>query len=125
MPARGTVIRIAVFQEQKYPCIASSNIIVIRPNEQLLLGTYLKVFLDSPMGSKVLAGKQQGTIVINTSYKDLKTLEIPLLRLEEQKMIAEEYEQERSRYVESIRLAENRWNEVMDRLQNTIIKVKL
>ncbi|MEK4272537.1 restriction endonuclease subunit S [Paenibacillus sp. FSL R7-0026] len=123
LPARGTVIRIAVFQEQKYPCIASSNIIVIRPNEQLLLGTYLKVFLDSPMGSKVLAGKQQGTVVINISYKDLKTLEIPLLRLDEQKIIAEEYEQERTRYVESIRLAENRWNEVMDRLQNTIIKV--
>lgn len=124
LPARGTTIRIAVFQEQKYPCIASSNIIVIRPNEKLLLGTYLKVFLDSPMGNKVLAGKQQGTVVINISYKDLKTLEIPLLRVEEQKMIAEEYEQERFRYVESIRLAENRWNEVMERLQNTVLNVK-
>jgi type I restriction enzyme M protein len=124
LPARGTVIRIAVFQEQKYPCIASSNIIVIRPNEKLLLGTYLKVFLDSPMGNKVLAGKQQGTVVINISYKDLKSLEVPLLRIEEQKVIAEEYEQERSRYVESIRLAENRWNEVMERLQNLILNVK-
>ncbi|SDF87013.1 N-6 DNA Methylase [Paenibacillus sp. cl6col] len=124
LPARGTAIRIAVFQEQKYPCIASSNIIVIRPNEKLLLGTYLKVFLDSPMGNKVLAGKQQGTVVINISYKDLKSLEVPLLRVSEQKVIAEEYEQERSRYVESIRLAENRWNEVMERLQNTVLKVK-
>ncbi|MEK5489826.1 restriction endonuclease subunit S [Paenibacillus sp. FSL R7-0297] len=124
LPARGTAIRIAVFQEQKYPCIASSNIIVIRPNEKLLLGTYLKVFLDSPMGKKVLSGKQQGTVVINISYKDLKSLEVPLLRVEEQKVIAEEYEQERSRYVESIRLAENRWNEVMERLQNTILNVK-
>ncbi|MFK4474184.1 hypothetical protein ABH897_003934 [Paenibacillus sp. RC73] len=124
LPARGTVIRIAVFKEQKYSCIASSNIIVIRPNEKLLLGTYLKVFLDSPMGNKVLAGKQQGTVVINISYKDLKTLEIPLLRVDEQKVIAEEYEQERSRYVENIRLAEGRWNEVMERLQKTIMNVK-
>lgn len=124
LPARGTAIRIAVFKEQKYPCIASSNIIVIRPNEKLLLGTYLKVFLDSPMGNKALAGKQQGTFVINISYKDLKSLEIPLLKVEEQKMIAEEYEQERSRYVESIRLAEDRWNGVIERLQNTILKVK-
>ncbi|NTU30652.1 N-6 DNA methylase [Brevibacillus sp. HB1.1] len=124
LPARGTAIRIAVFKEQKYPCIASSNIIVIRPNEKLLLGTYLKVFLDSPMGNKTLAGKQQGTVVINISYKDLKSLEIPLLKVEEQKMITEEYEQERSRYVESIRLAEDRWNGVMERLQNSILKVK-
>lgn len=124
LPARGTVTRISVFQEQKYPCIASSNIIVIRPNEKLLLGTYLKIFLDSPMGNKVLAGKQQGTVVINISYKDLKTLEIPLLRVEEQKVIAEEYEQERSKHVESIRLAEDRWNEVKGRLQNAILNVK-
>jgi type I restriction-modification system DNA methylase subunit len=124
LPARGTAIRIAIFQEQKYPCIASSNIIVIRPNEKLLLGTYLKVFLDSPLGNKVLAGKQQGTVVINISYKDLKTLEIPLLRVDEQKVIAEEYEQERSIYVENIRLAEDRWNEVMERLQKTIMNVK-
>ncbi|MFX3636853.1 MAG: restriction endonuclease subunit S [Candidatus Pristimantibacillus sp.] len=124
LPARGTAIRIAVFQEQKYPCIASSNIIVIRTNEKLLLGTYLKVFLDSPMGKKVLAGKHQGTVIINISYKDLKTLEVPLLRVEEQKVIAEEYEQEHSRYVESIRLAEDRWNEVTERLQYTIMNVK-
>ncbi|MBX4150741.1 restriction endonuclease subunit S [Paenibacillus lautus] len=124
LPARGTAVRIVVFKEQKYPCIASSNIIVIRPNEKLLLGTYLKVFLDSPMGNKVLEGKQQGTVVINISYKDLKTLEIPLLRVEEQKVIAEEYEQERSRYVKSIRLAEDRWNEVIERLQKSIMNVK-
>ncbi|PEN67162.1 restriction endonuclease subunit S [Bacillus toyonensis] len=124
LPARGTATRISIFKEQKYPCIASSNIIVIRPNEKLLIGTYLKIFLDSPMGSKVLAGKQQGTVVINISYKDLKTLEIPLLRIEEQKVIAEEYELERSRYAESIRLAEDRWNEVTGRLQNTILNVK-
>lgn len=123
LPARGTAIRIAVFKEQKYPCIASSNIIIIRPNEKLLLGTYLKVFLDSPMGKKVLAGKQQGTVVFNISYKDLKTLEIPLLRIEDQKVIAEEYEQEFSKYVETIRLAENRWNEVVGRLQMNILKV--
>lgn len=124
LPARGTAIRIAVFKEQNYPCIASSNIIVIRPNEKLLLGTYLKVFLDSPMGNKILAGKQQGTVVINTSYKDLKTLEVPLLRIDEQKIIAEEYESEYLKYAETVRLAENRWREVEERLQNSIFKVK-
>ncbi len=124
LPARGTTIRIAVFKEQNYPCIASSNIIVIRPNDKLLLGIYLKVFLDSPMGNKVLAGKQQGTVVINTSYKDLKTLEVPLLRIDEQKVIADEYKLEYTKYAETVRLAEDRWREVEERLQNSIFKVK-
>ena len=123
LPARGTAIRIAVFEEQNYPCIASSNIIVIRPNDKLLLGIYLKVFLDSPMGNKVLAGKQQGTVVINTSYKDLKTLEVPLLRIDEQKVIADEYKLEYTKYAETVRLAEDRWREVEERLQNSIFKV--
>lgn len=122
LPARGTASRIAIFKDQNYPCIASSNLIVIRPNEKMLLGVYLKVFLDSPMGNKILAGKQQGTVVINISYKDLKTLEIPLLRIEEQKVIAEEYEKELNRYLESIRLAEERWHKVTGRLQSDILK---
>lgn len=122
LPARGTATRIAIFQEQNYPCIASSNLIVIRPNDKLLSGTYLKIFLDSSVGSKVLAGKQQGTVVINISYKDLKTLEIPVLSIEAQNEIAEEYKKEFSIYLESIRLAENRWKVVVERLQENILK---
>ena len=33
IPARGTTIKTAVFKEQQYPCIASSNLIVIRVNQ--------------------------------------------------------------------------------------------
>ena len=33
IPARGTAIRIAIFEEQAYPCIASSNVIVIRATD--------------------------------------------------------------------------------------------
>jgi hypothetical protein len=42
-----------VFHEQKYPCIASSNVIVIRPDPKMLDSTYLKIFLDSPIGNKI------------------------------------------------------------------------
>jgi len=120
LPARGTAIRTAVFKKQYYQCIPSSNIIVIRPNEKMLLGTYLKVFLDSPLGEKVISGAQQGTVVMNISYKDLKSLEIPLPPIDKQKKIADEYEHELKVYQESIKAAENRWNEVVGRLQSEI-----
>ena len=120
LPARGTAIRTAVFEEQSYPCIASSNIIVIRPNPKEMSGMFLKMFLDSPLGSKVLASAQQGTNVMNISYKDLMTVEFPLPSLEEQERMTEEYEEELKIYQETIQAAEKRWKEVLERLQNEI-----
>ena len=117
IPARGTAIRTAIFHEQSYPCIASSNIIVIRPDPKMLNRNYLKLFLDSPLGEKMISGVQQGSTIINISYKDLKTLEIPLPSIEEQQKKADEYTKELATYKEAITAAEKRWNEVVDKLR--------
>ena len=117
LPARGTAIRTAVFHEQKYPCIASSNIIVIRPDEKLLDSIYLKIFLDSPVGNKVIRGVQQGTTVMNISYKDLNALEVPLPAIDKQKAAAGEYTEELKKYREAVAAADKRWSDVLDRLQ--------
>lgn len=117
IPARGTAIRTAIFHEQNYPCIASSNVIVIRPDPKMLNGTYLKLFLDSPLGEKMISGVQQGITIINISYKDLKSLEIPLPSIEEQQQKADEYIRELTIYKDTIAAAEKRWNEVLDKLR--------
>lgn len=117
LPARGTAIRTAVFHEQAYPCIASSNIIVIRPAPKMLDSTYLKIFLDSPIGNRIISGAQQGMAVMNISYKDLNVLEVPLPALEKQQAAAEEYLEELKKYQEAIAAAEKRWAEVLSKLQ--------
>lgn len=117
LPARGTAIRTAVFHEQCYPCIASSNLIVIRPDPKMLDSTYLKIFLDSPIGNKIISGAQQGMTVMNISYKDLKVLEVPLPTLEKQRETAMEYLEELKKYKEAIVAAEKRWAEVLSKLQ--------
>jgi len=117
IPARGTAIRTAIFDEQSYPCIASSNVIVIRPEPKMLNSTYLKLFLDSPLGEKMISGMQQGIAIINISYKDLKALEIPLPSIEEQQQKADEYANELLIYKDTIAAAEKRWNEVLDKLR--------
>lgn len=117
IPARGTAIRAAIFHEQSYPCIASSNIIVIRPETKMLNSTYLKLFLDSPLGEKMISSVQQGSVIINISYKDLNALEIPLPSIEEQQKKADEYTKELIIYKETIAAAEKRWNEVVDKLR--------
>lgn len=120
IPARGTLLRVAMFKEQRFPCIASSNVIVIRPKKELLRGTYLKIFLDSPLGNKVLNAKQQGAMAINISYKDLKSMEIPLLPLSEQEKLAEEYEKELEIYQKAVETAKTRWMNTVIQLQRKI-----
>lgn len=117
LPARGTAIRTAVFHKQPYTCIASSNLIVIRPNSELLNSTYLKIFIDSPIGKKLVTGTQQGLSTMNISYKDLGTIEIPLPPIEKQQSIAKTYLEELSVYQETVRNAEKRWNEALKKLQ--------
>ena len=120
VPARGTAVRTAVFKKQDYPCIASSNLVVIRPRNGLLNSIYLKMFLDSPLGCKLLESAQQGTSVINLSYKDMQSLEIPLPEITKQEELAKEYQTELTIYLESINEAENRWRSALDRLQKQL-----
>lgn len=118
LPARGTAIRTAVFHKQSYPCIASSNVIVIRPDETMLNSVYLKIFLDSPLGNKLISGAQQGMMVMNISYKDLNVLEIPMPTLEEQTKKAKEYTEQLNEYRSTIAKAEEKWNTVLAKLQS-------
>jgi restriction endonuclease S subunit len=120
IPARGTAIRVAIFKEQPYPCIASSNVIVIRSTDESLSTTFLKLFFDSPLGRKMLVNRQQGTAVMNISYKELNHIEIPFPSIDEQKSIAEEYERELAAYKNAIQVAENRWASALARLQGRI-----
>ncbi len=117
LPARGTAIRTAVFHEQSYPCIASSNVIVVRPNGKMMNSTYLKIFIDSPIGNGLISSLQQGITVMNISYKDLKLLEVPFPAIGEQEKVAKEYEESYQTYIKAISEAEERWKDVLNKLQ--------
>ena len=120
LPARGTAIRTAVFEEQAYPCIASSNLIVIRPKSNELSGTYLKLFLDSAIGKKLIKSTQQGTAVMNISYRDLENIEIPYLPYEKQKEIAQKYQEALAQYKETISSAEKKWQDTIRELEQNL-----
>lgn len=118
LPGRGTSIRTSVFHTQSFPCIAHSNVIVIRPDENKLSSVYLKMFLDSPLGNKLINSAQQGVTIMNISYKDLMSLEVPIPSIMEQKKIAEEYVKELKQYMDTISEAEKRWKGVLGKLQS-------
>lgn len=120
LPVRGTAIKSAVFHQQPYPCIASANIIVIRPYPRQISATYLKLFFDSDIGKKILKSIQQGATIINISYKDLQYIEIPCLPYDEQMEISEKYNQALAIYQKTIEGAQKQWNFVVTNLQKKL-----
>lgn len=118
LPGRGTSIRTSVFHTQNFPCIAHSNVIVIRPDKKKMSSVYLKLFLDSPLGNKLISSAQQGVAIMNISYKDLTSLEIPIPSIAEQEKVAKEYINELKIYIDTVSGAEKRWKDVLGKLQS-------
>lgn len=117
--ARGTTVKIAVFEEQSSICIPSANINVIRP-KGALNGTYLKLFLESPVGTKMLKSLQRGTGVVNINFKDMSELEVPVLPLEAQEALVQEYNTGLNLYKETIAAAEEGWRGVQAEIQSKL-----
>lgn len=117
--ARGTTVKVAVFKAQPTICIPSANINVIRPKE-MLNGTYLKLFLESPVGVKLLKSLQRGTGVVNINFKDMSELEVPVLPLEEQETLVQEYNTGLRLYKETIAAAEEGWRGIQAEIQSKL-----
>ncbi|MEN6463452.1 MAG: restriction endonuclease subunit S [Syntrophomonas sp.] len=115
LTCRGTAIKTAVFAQQDRMIIASANIIVIRPQEQIL-GAYIKIFFESPVGLTLIKSFQRGTNIMNINHSDIMELEIPLLPISQQMAIVEKYEKELQLYKETLNKAERRWQEKRDNL---------
>lgn len=117
--ARGTAVKIAVFEKQPRICIPSANINVIRPKE-MLRGAYLKLFLESPVGTKMLKSLQRGTIGVNINYRDIIELEVPVLPLEAQDALIKEYNTGLKFYKDTIAAAEEGWRGVQLDIQSKL-----
>lgn len=117
--SRGTVIKTAVFKAQKFPCIPSANMNVIRPEENIR-GDFIKLFLESPAGVKLLKRLQRGVNVMNINYKDLQEIEVPLLPLEDQDRLIEEYYSGLELYQQMMEAAREAWSGVQTDIRSKL-----
>jgi hypothetical protein len=119
MTCRGTVNKVAVFEGASKLVIASANIIVVRFKAGIL-SHYVKVFLESPVGTTLIKSFQRGTTVMNINPKDISEIEIPLLDIDQQQGIVDQYKQEFEQYKRTVEQASTRWKEqkeiVFDRI---------
>lgn len=117
---RGFTIKIAVFEKQSNICIASSNLCVIRPNSKILIGDYLKLFLESETGNKLLKSLQRGTAIVNINYNDICQLEVPTPSIDEQKQVVDEYNTGLKLYKETVTAAEEAWKKIKTEVQKKL-----
>lgn len=117
---KGFSIKVAVFEKQPIMCIASSNLCVIRTQSRLLNGTYLKLFLESEVGIKLLKSLQRGTTIVNINYQDICQLEVPVPLLDDQIEVVNEYKQGLSLYVKTISAAESAWKAIKADVQKKL-----
>lgn len=119
---RGTVNKVAFVRELPKKAIASANIIVIRVTDPGVLSEYIKIFLESPVGTRLVQSFQRGTTVMNIHPSDLGEMEIPLLELEEQEKLVNEYREELKLYRTTVKRARERWDRIREEIYKQLIE---
>ena len=86
--------------------IASANFILLRPNNNELLGEVLVAYFNSPVGQSQLGTISTGAIITNISLSSIKKLVIELPELNKQNEIAELFHASNQAYQSTLNLAE-------------------
>lgn len=122
--SRGTTIKVAMFEKQNEQYIPAVNFNVIRIHESAkskIKSEYLKIFFASSIGQKLLASLQRGGVVMNINAKDLYSLNIPLLSLQEQQKIIDQYNEEFAKYKRTLKQITDKWNNVKENIDHIFI----
>ncbi|MBA1334237.1 MAG: hypothetical protein HPY66_1946 [Firmicutes bacterium] len=117
---RGTVNKAAIFPRTSKKVIASANIIVIRLKKEVIPG-YLKIFLESPVGARLVKSFQRGSTIMNINPGDIGEMEVPVPDLQLQNQIAQEYMNNFSIYKETIKAATENWTKVRNSLYDKLL----
>lgn len=120
MATKGFAIKVGVYEKQPRMVIASSNLCVIRPNNKILNGVYLKLFLESETGMKLIKSLQRGTTIVNINYQDICEIEVPVPPMDEQLEIVNEYMAGLNLYKKTIAAAEEAWSMIKNNVKKKL-----
>lgn len=90
--SRGTQQKIAIVPKNTEQVLVSSMFIIIRLSSDKVNPLYVKRILESPAGQYFFEVNQSGTVVTVLTPNDIKTIEIPLLSIDQQSEFISELE---------------------------------
>lgn len=112
--AKGNSSKIAIYNGENKNCVASANLIVIRPKKNIILTEYLYHYLKSDLGQKLIKEKDRGTTLQFINHDDLKSIPIIIPTIEKQNIALDKYKKSMKMYVEQI-------SEIQTKITNTNI----
>ena len=98
IPNKGNTSKVVLYKNDGKNCIASANLLIIRPNKNLISSEYLLIYLRSTIGQKLIKGLQRGTTIPFINHEDLKGIAVIVLSLSKQKELIKNYKSKMEKY---------------------------
>jgi restriction endonuclease S subunit len=110
--ARGSAIRAGFVTADvaNNNVIASANFIIIRPEQDKVLGEVIAAYINSPVGRQALLKYSVGTAIQQVPASELRRFSLPVPSKEKQQIVADLYSAGINAYHETIALAEQQQN---------------
>ncbi|WP_026887572.1 N-6 DNA methylase [Clostridium beijerinckii] len=117
--ARGTLIKLAIYDEDMPPSVFSGNILLIRVKHDYN-PYFLKFYLSSPKGRELISSMQSGSTIIALNPNKLKDMLVPDISLEEQNVLAERIKSNETTYKERIQQAKKTYEQNLKAIDEEI-----
>ncbi|MFU2164099.1 restriction endonuclease subunit S [Streptococcus pluranimalium] len=117
--SKGTQLKIAVFEEQDRPVVASSNFTIVRPSSKVM-GHYIKLFLETQQGQDLLKATDRGKAVMNLSTREIGHIPIPHLPLVKQEYAIGRYLRGQADYQRKMERAHSEWQRIQDEVKRSL-----
>ena len=111
--SKGTIKKVAVFEEQDIDVVASANITILRPKSNIL-GAYIMLFLLAPLGQALLEEADTGKNIMNINTDKLISIEIPVVPLVKQTFLIQRYNLSLNDYKRKLTRAIQEWQFVKE-----------
>lgn len=90
--SKSTVVKSFVARNiGKRKIVVTGGMFIVRPNQDKMKSTFLKMFLDSSTGKQLMATVTQGAVIKTISLQDFTNLTVSCPPLEEQKKYSDRY----------------------------------
>lgn len=120
LTSKGSALKIAIVDKEIKNAILSSNLFLIRLNQDKYKPEVLKYYLESKRGQELLSTIMKGAVIKSISNKDLEALIVPNIDIEKQYDISEMILQARTEYELSIKEANNKFIQKQSQISKMI-----
>ncbi|WP_058953028.1 N-6 DNA methylase [Clostridium tyrobutyricum] len=114
--SKGSLVKIAIVEDDFRPAFISANLTIIRVNSQKYDAYILYEFLQSNIGRQMIEGIQTGTTIKLLNNAQLGRLELPVYEIEFMKQVGYDIKRSKMEYERRIEEAKRRFEEEREEL---------